>query len=888
MATFASLPPEIISRVFYFVNTASPPLPNAFDDEHEEDRTPARLDLVASSLISSTFRHPAQRELFKHIYVKTVWTAAEYENLRSASQELRKCIRSLVINLSNAHPKSWLDWAMLCPNLRVLAVLGENLAPMHVGWGELGDPSFSGLKNLILRCPEDFLDPHLPSTPPFLLPFALTHLSLWLASESLSDASSTSPAFLSALLTSSKNSLISLGLRIYDAPSEIPLIPSFHLAASNLRELILESDYHIFRSHRHIFGSLISLKVLIFKESVEDMVEEEDDMADHIKTLLDALPKPPTLEELTIAHAYRFNCFRFLLDHPSLDHLKVLSFPNLASNSPRNRSILPEFESECKNLGRVVIAGKIWMEGDENSGSTSTSSPVPSPIPTWTQSHQPLSKRSTFFRNTQNASDAEFNPLHHLAGIAPYFNSPGVELNPSPPSGCTVESAAYLIRHSNIEVNDFDYESIVQPFLLKLANVTSPSTTFANTSLSFLSTYVPLISPQNATSQIEEVPTSGQEAAERLGGILAKYHEHLTPDANGVGNGSWNVWSATAERDMVTAEFFVKGAFGEGGAGIVLVGEGEEEAANTLTPHESCDTFSGSAGSNQSDTFKSIYAQPAADRLNAQNPAFNWTSDDIYAMQELCGYDTVISNVTSPFCSSDAFTNEDWLGFEYTNDLMYQSVLFPRTVQLSTAEALFTSYSLGYGADVSPYLGMPWVAASTDLILGTNLSVPTNSSNSTLPFTKPSQKLFISFSHREEPAFLVTALGIYNNSVGIYGNETNITPGGNINDTMPDTSINPNRAWKTSEILPFLGHVALENVYCPANSTNFVRVLVNHAPIPIPNCQSGPDSSCPASEFVEYITGRQKLYGDFVGACGLTGQANATDGLGIYYGDILT
>jgi hypothetical protein len=40
-------------------------------------------------------------------------------------------------------------------------------------------------------------------------------------------------------------------------------------------------------------------------------------------------------------------------------------------------------------------------------------------------------KRSTFFHNTQNASNTEFNPLHHLAGIAPYFDSPGVELNPS-------------------------------------------------------------------------------------------------------------------------------------------------------------------------------------------------------------------------------------------------------------------------------------------------------------------------------------------------------------------------------------------------------------------------------------------------------------------------
>ena len=41
-------------------------------------------------------------------------------------------------------------------------------------------------------------------------------------------------------------------------------------------------------------------------------------------------------------------------------------------------------------------------------------------------------EQSTVFHNTQNASSPDFVPLHHLAGTAPYFNSPGVELNPQP------------------------------------------------------------------------------------------------------------------------------------------------------------------------------------------------------------------------------------------------------------------------------------------------------------------------------------------------------------------------------------------------------------------------------------------------------------------------
>lgn len=48
----------------------------------------------------------------------------------------------------------------------------------------------------------------------------------------------------------------------------------------------------------------------------------------------------------------------------------------------------------------------------------------------------------------------QFDVLEHLAGIGPYFDAPGVRLNPYPPSGCAVKKAVYMIRHSNIYAND--------------------------------------------------------------------------------------------------------------------------------------------------------------------------------------------------------------------------------------------------------------------------------------------------------------------------------------------------------------------------------------------------------------------------------------------------
>jgi acid phosphatase len=76
-----------------------------------------------------------------------------------------------------------------------------------------------------------------------------------------------------------------------------------------------------------------------------------------------------------------------------------------------------------------------------------------------------------------------------------------------------------------------------------------------------------------------------------------------------------------------------------------------------------------------------IYTAPIIQRLNAALPSFNFTATDVVAMQQLCGYETVIRN-SSGFCN--AFDEVDWLGFEYTNDLMY-------------------FYSIGYAHALPPY-----------------------------------------------------------------------------------------------------------------------------------------------------------------------------------------
>lgn len=183
-------------------------------------------------------------------------------------------------------------------------------------------------------------------------------------------------------------------------------------------------------------------------------------------------------------------------------------------------------------------------------------------------------------------------------------------------------------------------------------------------------------------------------------------------------------------------------------------------------------------------------------------------------------------------------------------------------------------------------LGVPWLSASSAALGLNSSSAPTSS-----------QKLYLSFSHRDEPAFAITALGLFNDT----------SPnGGNVNDTLPTDRIKYGRAWKTSEILPFLGHVGIERLSCSGPGLNgtagmgpntntsgaamnttgtYVRVLVNSAPIPLPACagaDTGPGGSCSMSTFNNFVQGRVNQYGNFKTACRTT---NGSDTIS-FYGNI--
>jgi hypothetical protein len=214
-------------------------------------------------------------------------------------------------------------------------------------------------------------------------------------------------------------------------------------------------------------------------------------------------------------------------------------------------------------------------------------------------------------------------------------------------------------------------------------------------------------------------------------------------------------------------------------------------------------------------------------------------------MFEWCGYETVVRG-QSPFCSLDLFRSDEWLQFEYAQDIMYH-------------------YNTGYGSPYAGAIGFPWVNATLNLL--------SSSANDT-------QDLYISFTHRELPPTVLVALGLFNNSA--------LSGADDINATMPTDRVNWHRQWVSSRILPFLTNVAIEKMNCSAsygykNATDptFYRVLVNRSPQTLPGCFDGPLESCSAAGMKALLGERGRSFGDFSTICDVD-YNNPTNVLDIY------
>ncbi|KAG7095621.1 hypothetical protein E1B28_006345 [Marasmius oreades] len=466
-----------------------------------------------------------------------------------------------------------------------------------------------------------------------------------------------------------------------------------------------------------------------------------------------------------------------------------------------------------------------------------------------------------------------FNPLEHSGPASPYFDAPSQSnINTDLPEGCTVDQAAYILRHGARYPEPGSFNGWKGLFA-KFQNATYT----ARGPLSFIPAWT--LPVDDEPHQPLFLSSTGAGEAFRLGVELRKRYG-LTK-----GGSNFTVWTAGQQRCIDTAVYFLRGYLSQGnyvsdpslnrGTVITLVDSSVNTTfADSLTPSASCPAYSEftPAGSANSDKFRASVRDKVAKRLNGFLEGLMLNASDIGVMQDLCGFGFEVSG-DKRFC--DIFQEAEWLDYEYAHDLNYY-------------------YGAGPGNPISATTGYPWVKAISDLFaVGPGETVE----NGTL-IPPP---LIMTFTHDNNIPPIISALGLWNSTTGSSEKEETIYP-------LPITKRvdDPRRMFRSSYLVSFFGNIALERMKCviggptleeqrekgvshQANifggsvnnagmgkSKVFVRVRANNAPIPIPGCVSGPGMTCPLEEFLDYVNRPRKVAsGDFVDICGLNGVQGA-------------
>lgn len=354
-------------------------------------------------------------------------------------------------------------------------------------------------------------------------------------------------------------------------------------------------------------------------------------------------------------------------------------------------------------------------------------------------------------------------------------------------------------------------------------------------------------------------PYAGTLEAFTSGVKLRTRYQHLLEAA--LARGATSFWASDSARVIDTARYFADGFFGIDWrrlASLHVIPETPNRAADTLTPGRTCLKFRNNAdeyghdyGYRMMDAFRSTYEPAIVERLAKQNPALPFTEDEIFSMQLMCGFETLVKG-NSPWCN--VFTEQEWGSFEYARDVIHY-------------------YRAGPGNPYSGSMGWLWLNATSNLLLRGSEAGPLFFSLWVLsaPIANPSTDKVPSVHDGDIVPFL-HALDLLPQS-----------------PDLPTTHVLQNRTWRTSDIVPMGGRIIFErlicaapkncwsnapfypnHVYCdPQTYDTFVRVNVNDGIMALPRCDSGPGKSCPLDDFVSRVRQRGEEFEEFGKICGL-------------------
>lgn len=420
----------------------------------------------------------------------------------------------------------------------------------------------------------------------------------------------------------------------------------------------------------------------------------------------------------------------------------------------------------------------------------------------------------------------DWNILYHLGGNGPWIEKVDgvVDGSMKVPGGCEVDMVHMMSRHGE------RYPTKTAGLrMIKLVERIKKSGRKLVGSLAFVNDWEYILNDPD--QQLEQLTTTGPYSgvleAFTTGVKLFTRYSRLRALA---GRNLTYVWASDSNRVIDTARHFSAGFFGldDNNTKLFVVSEAEDNGGDTLTPGNTCKKYvhdiekGHQYGYEMLYKYRATYLGTVSERLGVENPGFGFTDEDVYSMQETCGFETIVRG-RSPWC--DVFNHTEWSQFEYARDIIH-------------------FYRSGPGNKYARSLGWLWLNATTNLLLeGPSSAGP----------------LYFTFVHDGDVVPMLAALGLFEDSYD-----------------LPIDRIGKERLWKTSQITPMGGRIIFERLSCRSSSSShteepeiFVRFNVNDGIVALKGCSDGPGSSCSLPKFVEHIRQRGKEAGDFRTVCDL-------------------
>ncbi|KAJ5496093.1 hypothetical protein N7539_001209 [Penicillium diatomitis] len=299
------------------------------------------------------------------------------------------------------------------------------------------------------------------------------------------------------------------------------------------------------------------------------------------------------------------------------------------------------------------------------------------------------------------SSKTSRNPLPYSVANSPYFPGPNVNgVKNEVPDRCTVQQAAYVVRHGSRFPDTGSYNSwvalkdkvsthvpVYETAAIQIA--VNGSDFEACDTLSFIKDWTPVLT--NSSLQIAQESMTGWKEASDLGYQLRARYPGFYEDGN-----PFYVWAnqyanpINKSRVVQTAQAFLHGYLYEFvdtyGTVVSVNSTGSVNAiGNSLGPSDSCPKFgTTSSGGNNVTDFDATWTPKALKRINKLvRGNLTFTESDILFFPYLCGYETQITGRLSDWCS--VFTEDELRHYAYSQDLHY----YYKIAEMTSAMGIF-------------------------------------------------------------------------------------------------------------------------------------------------------------------------------------------------------